>query len=91
VVLKFGCDEVLEMYFRVREDLLDPNFKGLSFYHAISAFIKSHLSASLTEDLAELRQTLGGIGFSHYVEIGDLIKDSDVHTTWEGDNKVLLQ
>lgn len=34
---------------------------------------------------------MGGHGFSAYSKMGVLIDDSEINSTWEGDNNVLLQ
>lgn len=44
-----------------------------------------------SEVIKQCRQMLGGHGFSSFSKLGTLYSDNDVHTTWEGDNHVLLQ
>ncbi|CDW77002.1 acyl-coenzyme a oxidase [Stylonychia lemnae] len=90
-VLRFGQDELVSMYFDNRDKLTDPKFNGLKLFHALITFAKSHLSTCVHRDLEEVRQALGGLGYSQYSEIGPSINDHDINLTWEGDNKVLLQ
>lgn len=42
------------------------------------------------ETLSECRQALGGLGFSHYACIGQMMNNGDVNQTFEGDNNVML-
>ena len=39
----------------------------------------------------EVRQALGGFGYSYYSEMYQSINYGDVNTTWEGENRMLLQ
>eukprot|EP00347_Sterkiella_histriomuscorum_P018656 403344680 len=88
---RFGMDEVTQMYFDQRVKSLDPKYHGSKMFHALITFCKSHISTSIQRDTEESRQALGGLGYSHYSEIGMMLTDNDVNLTWEGDNKVLLQ
>jgi hypothetical protein len=69
---------------------MDPTFKGLKYFHALSTFAKSHVSTTSQNSLIEIRQALGGLGYSYYSDIGTLLIVNDINLTWEGDNKVLL-
>lgn len=89
-VLKFGVDELLQLYLDLKPQILDPT-KNLEFLHAISTFIKSYSSTAAQRTYQEVRESLGGFGYSFYSELHSMLNDNDVNLTWEGDNKVLLQ
>lgn len=88
-VFKFAMDEVLRLYVDLKPQIVDPT-KNLEFLHAIATFCKSHLSTSAQRYYEEIRQSLGGIGYSYYTEMHHFLYENDVNLTWEGDNKVLL-
>lgn len=58
---------------------------------AIAAGIKAHTTWHNTATLQECRECCGGKGFLSENRIDDLKNDSDVYTTFEGDNTVLMQ
>lgn len=59
--------------------------------HALSSYIKTAGSWNLRESLSIARELCGGHGYSAYSHLPVMIKDLDVHVTWEGTNEVLLQ
>jgi acyl-CoA oxidase len=59
--------------------------------HAILSALKPY-SSSLTQfRLQQLRESMGGHGYSRLSMIGAYRNNNDIHTTWEGDNTVLVQ
>ena len=58
---------------------------------AIAAGIKAYTTWHNTATLQECRECCGGKGFLSENRIDDLKNDSDVYTTFEGDNTVLMQ
>jgi len=58
---------------------------------AIAAGIKAYATWHNTSTLQECRECCGGKGFLSENRIDDLKNDSDVYTTFEGDNTVLMQ
>ena len=58
---------------------------------AIAAGIKAYATWHNTDTLQECRECCGGKGFLSENRIDDLKNDSDVYTTFEGDNTVLMQ
>lgn len=89
-VLKFGVDELMALYVSLKPQIVDPN-TNLEFLHAIATFTKSYASTAAQRTYEEVRQSLGGFGYSYYSELHSMLNDNDVNMTWEGDNKVLLQ
>lgn len=59
--------------------------------HALSSYIKTAASWNLRESISTARELCGGHGYSAYSHLPVMIKDLDVHVTWEGTNEVLLQ
>jgi len=91
MVMRFGGEELINMYYEMRQNLLDPNNRDGELLHALATVSKSHISTQAQKDSEEIRQALGGIGYSKYSEMSNFIDDYDINQTWEGDNKVLLQ
>lgn len=56
-VYKFGVDELVQLYFKNRDSLLEPksNSTELKLLHALVTFAKSHLSSTWQKDLEEIR------------------------------------
>ena len=89
-VNKFAVDENLRLYDEMKPLIIDPT-KKLPFFHAISSFTKVYVTSASMTTYYEVRQALGGFGYSYYSEIDQMLKQGDINTTWEGDNRVLLQ
>ncbi len=58
---------------------------------ALAAGIKSFATWNTTGTLQECREACGGKGYLSENRIDDLKNDSDIYTTFEGDNTVLMQ
>lgn len=58
---------------------------------ALAAGLKSWATWNTTQTLQECREACGGKGYMSENRIDDLKNDTDVFTTFEGDNTVLLQ
>jgi acyl-CoA oxidase len=58
---------------------------------ALAAGLKSFGTWNTTATLQECREACGGKGYLSENRIGDLKGDSDIYTTFEGDNTVLMQ
>jgi acyl-CoA oxidase len=58
---------------------------------ALAAGMKSYGTWFTTEALQECREACGGKGYLSENRIDDLKNDTDVYTTFEGDNTVLMQ
>ena len=57
----------------------------------LAAGLKSYATWFTTETLQECREACGGKGYLWENEFADLKADSDIFTTFEGDNTVLMQ
>ncbi len=58
---------------------------------ALAAGLKSFATWNTTATLQECRECCGGKGYLSVNRIGDMKSDSDIYTTFEGDNTVLMQ
>jgi acyl-CoA oxidase len=58
---------------------------------ALAAGLKSFATWNTTQTLQECREACGGKGFLWENRMGQLKSDSDIYTTFEGDNTVLMQ
>lgn len=58
---------------------------------ALAAGLKSYASWHATDTIQECREACGGKGYLAANEIPDLKADTDIFTTFEGDNHVLMQ
>ena len=58
---------------------------------ALAAGLKSYASWHATDTIQECREACGGKGYLAENELADLKADTDIFTTFEGDNHVLLQ
>jgi acyl-CoA oxidase len=58
---------------------------------AMAAGLKSYASWHATKAIQTCRETCGGKGYLSENELGDLKADTEIFTTFEGDNTVLMQ
>ena len=58
--------------------------------HGLSSACKAYSTWFSQQTIAECRQALGGLGFSHYSMLGKSYADGDVNQTFEGDNHVMI-
>jgi acyl-CoA oxidase len=58
---------------------------------ALAAGLKAWATWNTTATLQECRESCGGKGYLHENRIGSLKNDTDIYTTFEGDNTVLMQ
>ena len=70
--------------------MTEPGNEDTEFNHALSTFIKSYTTSVSQEDIIEARQAMGGLGYSYYSRMNEMMHENDTNLTWEGDNKVIL-
>ncbi|EPR68221.1 acyl-CoA dehydrogenase family protein [Cyclobacterium qasimii] len=80
----FAMEYVTERFLNRKEDEMQE-------IEALAAGLKSYVTWHNTATLQECREACGGKGFLSENRIDALKNDSDVYTTFEGDNTVLLQ
>ena len=70
---------------------LDRKEQDMQEIEALAAGIKSFATWNTTETLQECRECCGGKGYLSENRIDRLKNDSEIYTTFEGDNTVLMQ
>jgi hypothetical protein len=55
IVNRFGAEEIGQSYFKLRKDLMNPEFRKGKILHALGTFLKSHMTAVFQRDLEEFR------------------------------------
>ena len=83
-VTQFGLDYLLERYIDRSED-------DMREIEAMAAGLKSYATWFATEAIQECREATGGKGYLAENRFADLKADTDIFTTFEGDNNVLMQ
>lgn len=73
------------------ERFLNRTEEQMQEIEALAAGLKSFATWNTTATLQECREACGGKGYLSENRIGDLKDDSDIYTTFEGDNTVLMQ
>ncbi len=69
----------------------NPKHPNVVELHIISAVLKPFTTSSTQAKLQELREVMGGHGYSKLNMIGLYKDNNDVTNTFEGDNTVLQQ
>lgn len=70
---------------------LESSSEDIRFVETFAAGLKSYATWYTTETLQECREACGGKGYLWENRLTDLKADSDIFTTFEGDNTVLMQ
>jgi acyl-CoA oxidase len=73
------------------ERFLNRSEKDMQEIEALAAGLKAFSTWNTTHTLQECREACGGKGYLFENRIGTLKNDSDIFTTFEGDNTVLMQ
>jgi acyl-CoA oxidase len=73
------------------ERFLNRKEEEMQEIEALAAGLKSFATWNTTATLQECREACGGKGYLWENRIGQLKNDSDIYTTFEGDNTVLMQ
>jgi acyl-CoA oxidase len=82
--VQFGLDYLLDRYVnRSEEDMRE--------IEAMAAGLKSYATWFATAAIQECREATGGKGYLAENRFADLKADTDIFTTFEGDNNVLMQ
>ena len=91
IILQIAAGTVLSLayYQKDKAYLTDPLYAAE--LHALAAAVKSKYTREVAKTVGECRTILGGHGYSALSGFSKLYHSSDVNTTWEGDNNVLLQ
>ena len=82
--VQFGLDHLLERYVNRTEEQMRE-------IEAMAAGMKSYATWFATAAIQECREATGGKGYLAENRFTDLKADTDIFTTFEGDNTVLMQ
>jgi acyl-CoA oxidase len=82
--LHFSLQHLTDRYLNRKEEEMQE-------IEALAAGLKSFATWNTTTTLQECREACGGKGYLWENRIGQLKNDSDIYTTFEGDNTVLMQ
>jgi acyl-CoA oxidase len=82
--LHFALQHLTETFLNRKEEQMQE-------IEALAAGLKSFATWNTTATLQECRECCGGKGYLSENRIDDLKNDSDIYTTFEGDNTVLMQ
>jgi acyl-CoA oxidase len=82
--LHFALQYLTERYLNKKEEEMQE-------IEALAAGLKSFATWNTTDTLQECREACGGKGYLWENRIGIMKNDSDIYTTFEGDNTVLMQ
>mgnify|MGYP000580849575 CR=1 FL=1 len=83
--LDFALKDLLTQYVR------DQNLEDKRELEALAAGLKAFSTWNATDTIQECREACGGQGYLAVNRFADLKADTDVFTTFEGDNTVLMQ
>ena len=87
-----GVETVLTLIDRHKAAMVEsPDGPESGELHAILSIMKTLCSWYSQRGVQECRESLAGHGYSSFSNLGTLLTDNDVNSTWEGDNNVLLQ
>ena len=84
----YACHFAMEY---VTDRFLNRKEEEMQEIEALAAGVKSYVTWHNTATLQECREACGGKGFLSENRIDALKNDSDIYTTFEGDNTVLFQ
>lgn len=76
---------------QLMEDIKTEKFELLDYTHHLSSGFKSVFSQDSFDFLLQIRQAMGGGGFTAWSGIPRLIEEFSPLPTFEGDNTVMLQ
>ena len=84
----FATDYLVERYVEMKRSHDD---EVIADVHALSAGLKSYVTAYTAKSLSVCREACGGHGYAAVNRFGSLRNDHDIFQTFEGDNTVLMQ
>ena len=71
------------------EEIKKQNFKNLDLLHHYTSGMKSVYTQNVYDSLLQIRQSIGGAGYSAWSGIPSMIEDYSPQVTFEGDNTVM--
>ena len=89
--MKLTYRDLWTMYFELQDDVKQGNFDKMEEMHHLSSGFKALFTQRTMDALLQIRQCLGGAGYSAWSGIPYLIADFSSAVTYEGDNTVMAQ
>lgn len=91
VALTCAHTMIEQEYIQLLEDMKTENFEKIDMMHHYTAGMKSVFTDIAIQALYQIRQSIGGAGYSAWSGIPYIIDDFTPSTTFEGDNIVMAQ
>lgn len=82
---------VLQKYQQLLQDIGQQKFDGLDELHHFTSGMKSVYTQGCMDGLMQIRQSVGGAGYSAWSSLPYLVDDFSPCVTYEGDNTVMAQ
>ena len=84
---------LLQRLYEAKYDVFqqEPEGEDLAEFHCILSGLKVISSWYSVSGIQVCRESCGGLGYSSFSSLGRLRNNQEVHSTWEGDNSVLIQ
>lgn len=73
-----------------QKNIFKPDGFKLAELHALISVMKATTSWACFRTAHECRLACGGLGYSMHSKFATIMNSCDIHSTWEGDNNVLL-
>ena len=87
----FSAVEINRLWQENSSKIFEEKNKEVKEMHALISIMKPIFTWWGLDCLNGLRMAMGGLGYSKHAEIGTMIADYHVCTTWEGENYILVQ
>jgi acyl-CoA oxidase len=83
----------IQRVYELKYDLFqnEPEGEDLAEFHCVLSGLKVMASWYAVSGIQVCRECCGGLGYSSFSGLGRLRNNQEVHSTWEGDNSVLIQ
>ena len=87
----FSGEHALNQLHLLLKGIEEDDFSKLDLMHHYTAGMKALFSQDAFDHNIQIRQALGGAGYSAWSNIPRFIEDCSPFVTFEGDNTVMLQ
>ncbi|OMJ92024.1 hypothetical protein SteCoe_5344 [Stentor coeruleus] len=88
-----AANEIILTRYQNIKNLMEADFERVegTEFHAVLSSIKVLTTEWAFEGIHQCRKVCGGLGYSKFSKLGELLSKHDINLTWEGDNNILLQ
>lgn len=70
---RLASDEVNNMYTKLISDIKNDNFESLDLMHHYASGFKAMFTSETHNRLEQIRQSLGGVGFSDFSGVNEIM------------------